>query len=176
MHPMHVSKREPGHPPISMHAMHHRGTGTGTRAGTHAYDPPRESTLQPCGHMTVAIRSNPWTALGGLTRSGSAVEGLSWTLYDFANTTFRFAITDRLSLIRLAPAEQVGEMFGLFGLVGKLSAVVGPLMYGGIVLILQPQLGTLAYQIAILSLLALMLIGIVILRSVPQPPVVERQP
>jgi UMF1 family MFS transporter len=80
------------------------------------------------------------------------------------------AVTDRLLLIRLAPPERVGEMFGLFGLVGKLSAVVGPLMYGGIVLILQPQLGTLAYQVAILSLLVLMVIGVAILRDVPQPP------
>ncbi|MEO8510339.1 MAG: MFS transporter [Chloroflexota bacterium] len=86
------------------------------------------------------------------------------------------AVTDRLFLIRLAPAERMGEMFGLFGLVGKLSAVVGPLTYGGIVLILQPRLGTLAYQIAILSLLVLMLIGLVILRGVPQPPAVEAQP
>lgn len=83
------------------------------------------------------------------------------------------AVTDRLLLIRLAPPERVGEMFGLFGLVGKLSAVVGPLMYGGIVLILQPQLGTLAYQVAILSLLVLMLIGLAILRGVPQPPPAE---
>jgi UMF1 family MFS transporter len=86
------------------------------------------------------------------------------------------AVTDRLFLIRLAPAERMGEMFGLFGLVGKLSAVVGPLMYGGIVLILQPQLGTLAYQIAILSLLVLMLIGLAIVRGVPQPPAMEVQP
>jgi hypothetical protein len=43
-------------------------------------------------------------------------------------------------------------------------------MYGGIVLILQPQLGTLAYQVAILSLLVLMVIGVAILRDVPQPP------
>jgi UMF1 family MFS transporter len=79
------------------------------------------------------------------------------------------AVTDRLLLIRLAPAERVGEMFGLFGLVGKLSAVVGPLIFGGIVLVLQPRIGTLAYQIAILSLLLLMLVGVAILRGVPEP-------
>jgi hypothetical protein len=33
-----------------------------------------------------------WRGLAGLTRSGSAVEGLSWALYDFANTIFSFAI------------------------------------------------------------------------------------
>ena len=42
--------------------------------------------------MTVAARTSPWAALGGLTRSGSAIEGLSWALYDFANTIFSFAI------------------------------------------------------------------------------------
>jgi UMF1 family MFS transporter len=80
------------------------------------------------------------------------------------------AVTDRLLLIRLAPRSRVGEMFGLFGLVGKLSAVVGPLLYGTIVLLLEPSLDRVAYQIAILSLLALMLVGIWILRPVPEPP------
>ena len=35
-------------------------------------------------------------------------------------------VVDRLMLLRLAPPERIGEMFGLYGLVGKLSAVVGP--------------------------------------------------
>ena len=33
-----------------------------------------------------------WAGLGGLTRSGSAIEGLSWALNDFANTIFSLAI------------------------------------------------------------------------------------
>ena len=61
-------------------------------------------------------------------------------------------------------------MFGLFGLVGKLSAVVGPILYGTIVLLLEPSLDRGAYQVAILSLLALMAIGVLILRAVPEPP------
>ena len=79
------------------------------------------------------------------------------------------AVTDRLLLIRLAPRERVGEMFGLFGLVGKLSAVAGPLLYGVIILLLEPRLGTAAYQVAILSLLVLMVAGFVVLLGVPQP-------
>ena len=39
-------------------------------------------------------------------------------------------VVDRLMLLRLAPPERVGEMFGLYGLVGKFSAVVGPILYG----------------------------------------------
>ena len=39
-------------------------------------------------------------------------------------------VVDRLMLLRLAPPERIGEMFGLYGLVGKFSAVVGPILYG----------------------------------------------
>jgi MFS transporter, UMF1 family len=75
-------------------------------------------------------------------------------------------VVDRLMLLRLAPAERVGEMFGLYGLVGKFSAVAGPVAYGAIVYALLPSLGTAAYQVAIASLLALLLVGIAILRGV----------
>ncbi len=213
-----------------------------------------------------------WRGLGSLTRSGSAVEGLAWALYDFANTIFSFAIvsfamslwadpvntaiaimsafatqaigftasealsilllltvvavlasfgwgllvdrwgakrtlllvlgvwaigllllglslervpfyvagallgaglggvavTDRLLLLRLAPPDRIGEMFGLYGLVGKFSAVIGPVLYGVIVLVLLPPLGKIAYQAAILSLLALLLVGYLIVRRVPE--------
>jgi UMF1 family MFS transporter len=78
------------------------------------------------------------------------------------------AVTDRLLLLRLSPPAQVGEMFGLYGLAGKASAVIGPLMYGGIIGLLQPSLGRDAYRIAILSLLLLMVVGFLIVRKVPE--------
>jgi UMF1 family MFS transporter len=78
------------------------------------------------------------------------------------------AVTDRLLLLRLAPPAQLGEMFGLYGLAGKASAVVGPLAYGGIIGLLQPSLGRDAYRIAILSLLVLMVVGFLIVRKVPE--------
>jgi UMF1 family MFS transporter len=77
-------------------------------------------------------------------------------------------VVDRLMLLRLTPPERVGEMFGLYGLVGKFSAVVGPIAYGIIVGNLLDGLGTGAYQVAIGSLLVLLLIGIWILRGVPE--------
>jgi UMF1 family MFS transporter len=81
------------------------------------------------------------------------------------------AVTDRLLLLRLAPAHQVGEMFGLFGLAGKFSAVIGPLAFGIIVFLLFEPLGSpLVYQVAILSLLVLMVLGYWIVRGVPEPP------
>ncbi|MCA1572634.1 MAG: MFS transporter [Chloroflexi bacterium] len=46
-------------------------------------------------------------------------------------------VVDRLMLLRLAPPDRVGEMFGLYGLVGTFSAVIGPLVCG---IILHPPL------------------------------------
>jgi UMF1 family MFS transporter len=79
------------------------------------------------------------------------------------------AVTDRLLLLRLTRPEEVGEMLGLYGMAGKLSAVIGPLLYGGIVFVIDPERnGPIAYQVAILSLLVLMVVGYSIVRSVPE--------
>jgi UMF1 family MFS transporter len=77
--------------------------------------------------------------------------------------------SDRVFMLRLSPPDKVGEFFGLYGLVGKLSAVTGPLLYGLIVNLLLEPLGTVAYQVAIFSLLGLMAIGFFLLRGVPEP-------
>jgi UMF1 family MFS transporter len=77
-------------------------------------------------------------------------------------------VVDRLMLLRLAPPERIGEMFGLYGLVGKFSAVVGPIVYGAIVATLLDTLDRGAYQIAIASLFGLLIVGLVILRGVPE--------
>jgi UMF1 family MFS transporter len=78
--------------------------------------------------------------------------------------------SDRVFMLRLSPPERVGEFFGLYGLAGKFSAVIGPLAYGLIISLLLESMGRGAYQVAILSLLVLMLIGLAILRGVPEPP------
>lgn len=84
--------------------------------------------------------------------------------------------SDRVFMLRLSPPDKVGEFFGLYGLAGKFSAVTGPLLYGAIVALLLPSLGTVAYQVAIFSLLGLMAIGFVLLRGVPEPPIESEEP
>jgi UMF1 family MFS transporter len=90
------------------------------------------------------------------------------------------AVTDRLLLLRLAHTDQVGEMLGLYGLAGKFSAVIGPIAYGSIIGLLLEPMGHVAYQIAILSLLVLMVFGFLIVRKVPdagpRPDQEERYP
>jgi UMF1 family MFS transporter len=69
-------------------------------------------------------------------------------------------VSDRVFMIRLSPPARLGEFFGLYGLVGKGSQVVGQLLYGMILFLFFDSLGNTAYQIAIVSLLATMLVGL----------------
>jgi UMF1 family MFS transporter len=75
-------------------------------------------------------------------------------------------VADRILLLRLSPPERVGEFFGLYGLVGKASQVVGQLLYGLIIFLFLGALGDGAYQLGILSLFLTMLLGLWIIRPV----------
>lgn len=75
-------------------------------------------------------------------------------------------VADRVFMLRLSPPARLGEFFGLYGLVGKGSQVIGQLLYGVILLLTFDALGNGAYQIAVLSLLVTMLIGAWLLRPV----------
>jgi len=79
--------------------------------------------------------------------------------------------SDRVFMLRLSPPDKVGEFFGLYGLAGKFSAVTGPVLYGLIVsTLLREGWGDAAYQVGIFSFLSLMVIGVVLLLGVPEPP------
>ena len=75
-------------------------------------------------------------------------------------------VSDRVLMVRLSPPEKLGEFFGLYGLVGKGSQVIGQLLFGVILLLFQPVLGVAAYQLAVLSLLGTMLFGAWLIRPV----------
>ncbi len=75
-------------------------------------------------------------------------------------------VADRVLMVRLSPPEKLGEFFGLYGLVGKGSQVIGQLLYGATILLLLDTLGVGAYQVAVISLLLTMLIGAWLLRGV----------
>jgi UMF1 family MFS transporter len=103
-----------------------------------------------------AVLSFPTFLIGGILL-GSGLGGV-WT-------------SDRVFMLRLSPPDKVGEFFGLYGLAGKFSAVTGPILYGAIVKsLLDAGWGDAAYQVGILSFLVLMLVGVALLRGVPEPP------
>ncbi|NMC42768.1 MAG: MFS transporter [candidate division Zixibacteria bacterium] len=88
-------------------------------------------------------------------------------------------------LMQLSPPEKLGEFFGLFSLSGRAAAVGGPLLWGAVVYLFSPErtagkiavdlLGLdavsaikLPYRLAILSLAAMMAVGLFIFRKVPE--------
>jgi UMF1 family MFS transporter len=73
--------------------------------------------------------------------------------------------SERPFFIALVPRELLGEFFGLYALSGKIAAIVGPLLWGATVYLLAPY-GTVAYRAAVLSLAAMALAGLLVLRKI----------
>lgn len=76
---------------------------------------------------------------------------------------------DRPLMLRLTPPDRIGEFYGLYGMVGRFSAVVGPLVWSAIMYVAVERggLAPLSGQaVAILSLLLMTVAGYVILRPV----------
>ena len=73
--------------------------------------------------------------------------------------------TDRVFLMRLAPREQLGQYFGLYSLMGKLSAVMGPLIWG-VTIYIFTDFGVVAYRVALAVLFPQLLAGFLILQGV----------
>jgi UMF1 family MFS transporter len=75
---------------------------------------------------------------------------------------------DRIIMYRLSPPKQLGEFYGLYGLVGKGSQVIGSLIYGATLFFLFEPLQEKAYAVGLLTLLATMLVGWYLLKGVPE--------
>lgn len=106
--------------------------------------------------------------------AGSALGG-TWT-------------ADRVLLTRIAPAGQVGQFFGLYQMVGRLSAVIGPLLWASVTaaqwilvakifnwigtdrvsdqIISLTALESSRMRIALVALLVLLIVGVIVLRKV----------
>ena len=80
-------------------------------------------------------------------------------------------IADRVMLTRLAPEGQLGEFFGLFQMSGRLSAVIGPALWGLTTTALF-GLGEWRYRIAMLLVSLFLMGGFALLLAVRE----EREP
>ncbi|MFW0810781.1 MFS transporter [Bacillus pumilus] len=67
----------------------------------------------------------------------------------------------RILIIELTPKEKRGQFFGLFAFSGKVSSIIGPIIYGSVTLLFAEH-GNLASRLALGSLLILAAIGLVI--------------
>ncbi len=100
-----------------------------------------------------------------------------WTLYAVAAAA-GFSLggvwaADRPFMLRLTPPSRVGEFYGLYGMVGRFSQITGPIIWGTVTYLtiqalgLAPEVGQ---GIGVLVLLALVIVGFLILRSVSDQP------
>jgi UMF1 family MFS transporter len=72
-------------------------------------------------------------------------------------------VAARTMMIELSPPEKLGEFMGIYNLTGKFAAVVGPLIWGGVLLLLPPATyGAFGYQVAIGALGLMVLAGLII--------------
>jgi UMF1 family MFS transporter len=81
--------------------------------------------------------------------------------------------SDRPLMLRLTPPGRVGEFYGLYGMVGRFSAVTGPLIWGATTWIVVEKSGLpvlTGEAFAILSLLAMVIVSFGILRRVSDTP------
>jgi UMF1 family MFS transporter len=81
--------------------------------------------------------------------------------------------SDRPLMLRLTPPGRVGEFYGLYGMVGRFSAVTGPLLWAATTWLVVERSGMpvlTGEAFAILSLLAMVIVSVVILRGVSDTP------
>jgi UMF1 family MFS transporter len=80
---------------------------------------------------------------------------------------------DRPYMLRLTPPSRIGEFYGLYGMVGRFSAITGPLIWAGVTWLTNTMLGlrpAVGQGIGVLVLLALIVVSYVILQPVSDAP------
>ncbi len=105
-------------------------------------------------------------ALAGVILTHSAP--VFWILGSFVGIFMGATWTSaRPLLVSLVPREMLGEFFGLYALSGKVAAISGPLVWGGIVLALKPYGDGVRYRVAVGVLTLMISLGLALLLKVP---------
>ncbi|WP_374721510.1 MFS transporter [Peribacillus tepidiphilus] len=73
-------------------------------------------------------------------------------------------VTSRTLIVELTPEEKRGQFFGLFAFSGKVSAIIGPFIYGTITWIFADY-GNLASRLALSSLILMTALGLIVHRK-----------
>jgi len=69
-------------------------------------------------------------------------------------------VASRAIVVELSPPEKIGEFFGIYSLAGKMASIIGPLIWGSVVWILQDT-QTLKYRAAVSCLILITIATIV---------------
>lgn len=109
---------------------------------------------------------------GGCFIAGAFVRSVHWYWFIGALSGIALGSTwvvSRAMAVSIVPTERIGEIFGLFNLVGYLSAIIGALFWGGMLLLFS-HLGEWGYRITLLSLTLFVLLGFIFLLRIPDAP------
>jgi UMF1 family MFS transporter len=101
-------------------------------------------------------------AIGGLNLPG----WLFWIVGPLSGVALGGLWTaDRPLMLQLSPPRYLGQFYGLYAMVGRFAAIIGPLLWAAIV----DGLG-LGRPVAVLTLAIWIVVSLVILRGVPNAP------
>lgn len=104
-------------------------------------------------------------AVGLLIGVTSQTEAMFWVVGPLAGMGMGGVwVVSRALIVELSPPEKIGEFFGLYGLAGKMASIIGPLLWGSIVYLLETT-QTLKYRAALFSLFLITLITCFLFRS-----------
>jgi len=97
-------------------------------------------------------------------------QSLFWVMGSFVGIFMGGTWTSaRPLMVSLVPKEMLGEFFGLYSLSGKFAAIIGPLLWGLVILSSHPLGDVLRYKGAVCSLVLMMIIAFIILwKKVPE--------
>ena len=105
-----------------------------------------------------------WTA-ALFTAAVSQNEPLFWLVGPLAGAGMGGVwVVSRSLLVELSPPEKIGEFFGFYGLAGKMASIIGPLLWGTVVLIFEAT-QTFKYRAAVILLLLVILLATAVYRS-----------
>ncbi|MBN1587751.1 MAG: MFS transporter [Candidatus Omnitrophica bacterium] len=119
-------------------------------------------------HFAMRLTLAFW-ALTMVLAATSFSPGVLWVVGPLAGTCFgAIWVCSRTLIIEMFPEEVIGEVFGIFGLVGRISAIVGPMVWALTTLVFSrinaPEMG---YRIAVMTLVGYMCVAAVLFRKIP---------
>ena len=123
------------------------------------------------GHLQDQIGSSRCITITLLIWSAAVIcayfatdEALFWIAANLIGIALGGAQSAGRALVgQFTPSGRQGEFFGLWGLATKLSAIVGPLTYGGMIYLFEGD-----HRIALLSTLVFFILGLVFLATVDE--------
>lgn len=124
-----------------------------------------------CGHLQDRIGSSRCIAMTLLIWTAAIIcayfatnEALFWVAANLIGIALGGAQSAGRALVgQFTPPGRQGEFFGLWGLATKLSAIIGPITYGGMVYLFEGD-----HRIALLSTLVFFLLGFALLATVDE--------